>query len=68
MVKTFYFKSPHYSEGKAIDETINAWALQNNAHIISTSSGGYAVDLIGAYLFVTVTYEQPKPVLDEKTL
>jgi len=50
MVKTFYFKSPHYSEGKAIDETINAWALQNNARIISTSSGGYAVDLIGAYL------------------
>lgn len=57
MIKTFYFKSPHYSEGIGIDETINAWAIKNNALIVSTSSGGYAVDLICAFLFVTVTYE-----------
>ena len=68
MVKTFHFQSPHQSETAYIDNIINEWAVKNNVRITSVSSGGYSVNMMGAHLFVTITYEQQKSVLDEKAL
>ena len=77
MIKTFYFKDPHENKVSSVDNTINAWALQEKVRVTSVASGAYFIDadtagsdldLMGAYMYVTVTYEQQKPVLDEKTL